>query len=131
MLRPFLAVALLTAATAVAQPDVTGERLLNASKEPANWLMYGGDYASTRYSRLTQLTPANVKNLQLKWVYQSPMAGSWEPTPLVVDGVMYVTQRPNDVQAIDAATGRVFWTYRYNGSADPKVCCGANNRGLA
>src|SRR4051812_13718222 len=125
-----LAGALLTA-TAAGQTEISNERLLNAAKEPANWLMYGSDYASNRYSRLAQITPANVTNLNLKWVYQSPVAGSWEATPLVVEGVMYITQRPNDVFALDAATGRVFWIFRYNSSADPKVCCGANNRGLA
>ncbi len=111
--------------------QVNHERLLNSAKEPRNWLMYGGDYSSHRYSELTQLTPANAKNLHLAWVYQSPVAGSWEPTPLVVDGIMYLTQRPNDVVALDAATGRVFWMYRYSNSADIAVCCGANNRGLA
>src|SRR5262245_17509537 len=96
LIRTALALTLL-ASSASAQPEVTSERLLNAAKEPANWLMYGGDYSSRRYSGLTQITPANVKSLTLKWVYQSPVAGSWEPTPLVVDGVMYLTQRPNDV----------------------------------
>ena len=75
-----------------AQTPVPYERLLNAAKEPQNWLMYGGDYSSHHYSRLTQITPANVKNLNLAWVYQSPTSGSWEATPLVVDGIMYLTQ---------------------------------------
>ena len=72
-----------------------------------------------------------MKNLNLAWAYQSPNTGSWQPTPLVVDGIMYLTQRPNDVIALDAVTGRVFWIYRYNNSADLAVCCGSNNRGLA
>src|ERR1700745_3140007 len=114
-----------------AQSTVGYERLLNAAKEPQNWLIYGNDYNSNRYSRLTQITPANVKNLNLAWVYQSATAGSWEATPLVVDGIMYVTQRPNDVVALDAVTGRVFWMYRYNNASEIGVCCGANNRGLA
>ena len=114
-----------------AQTPVPYERLLNAAKEPQNWLMYGGDYSSNHYSRLTQITPANVKNLNLAWVYQSPTTGSWQATPLVVDGIMYLTQRPNEVVAMDAATGRVFWIYRYTNAADVAVCCGANNRGLA
>ena len=98
--------------------------------QSANWTTYNGDHASHRYSTLAKITPANVKNLALSWVYQSPVAGSWEATPLVLDGVMYITQRPNDVVALDAATGRVFWSYRYNNQEDPRVCCGANNRGL-
>ena len=114
-----------------AQTPVGFERLLNAAKEPQNWLIYGGDYFSNRYSRLTQLTPANVKNLNLAWAYQSAAAGSWESTPLVADGIMYLTQRPNDVVALDAATVRVFWIYHYNNGAQLRVCCGANNRGLA
>jgi glucose dehydrogenase len=57
--------------------------------------------------------------------------GAWQSNPLVVDGIMYVTQRPNDVVALDAKTGRVFWLYRYTPSPDARVCCGANNRGVA
>jgi alcohol dehydrogenase (cytochrome c) len=113
------------------QSVVGNDRLLNAAKEPQNWLTYGGDYFSHHFSPLTQITPANVKGLNLAWVYQSAVAGSWESTPLVVDGIMYVTQRPNDVVALDAATGRVFWIYHYNNAASVTVCCGANNRGLA
>jgi alcohol dehydrogenase (cytochrome c) len=124
-----LALALLFVSNGAAQ--VPYERLLNSAKEPQNWLMYGGDYFSNRYSRLAQLTPLNVKNLKLSWVYQSSAAGSWQATPLVVDGIMYVTQRPNEVVALDATTGRVFWIYRYNNSPDLRVCCGSNNRGLA
>jgi len=114
-----------------AQSPVAAERLLNSVKEPQNWLMYGADYSSQRYSGLTQITPANVKNLSMVWAYQSAAAGSWQSTPLVVDGTMYLTQRPNDVVALDAVTGRVFWIYRYNNSPELGVCCGANNRGLA
>src|SRR5580704_8304566 len=113
------------------QSVVGNDRLLNAAKEPQNWLTYGGDYFSHHFSPLTQITPANVKGLNLAWVYQSAVAGSWESTPLVVDGIMYVTQRPNDVVALDAATGRVFWIYHYNNAPKVTVCCGANNRGLA
>ena len=113
-----------------AQTSVAYERLLNAAKEPHNYLTYGGDYFSTRYSQLTQITPANVKTLNLAWAYQAPVSGSWQPTPLVVDGVMYLTQRPNDVVALDAATGRVFWVYRYTNES-VIACCGSNNRGVA
>ncbi|MCM3878914.1 MAG: PQQ-dependent dehydrogenase, methanol/ethanol family [Vicinamibacterales bacterium] len=114
-----------------AQVPAGSERLLNAAKEPQNWMTYGGDYFSNRYSGLTQITPANVKSLNLAWAYQSPTTGSWQATPLVVDGIMYLTQRPNDVVALDAVTGRVFWMYRYTNANEIGVCCGANNRGLA
>ena len=110
---------------------MTSQRLAAAANEPQNWLTYSGNYSSTRYSPLTQITPANVKNLKLQWVYQSPVAGNWQTTPLVVDGIMYITQRLNDVVALDATTGRAFWIYRYTPAQDRIVCCGANNRGLA
>ena len=67
----------------------------------------------------------------MKWVLQNQVFGAWQSTPLVVDGVMYVTQRPNDVLAVDAQTGRAFWQYRYTVSPDARVCCGSNNRGVA
>ena len=111
--------------------QVTSERLLASQKEPQNWLTYSGSYASHRHSLLNQITPANVRNLKLQWVYQAPVAGNWQTTPLVVDGIMYLTQRLNDVVALDAVTGRAFWVYRYTPAADRVVCCGANNRGLA
>jgi alcohol dehydrogenase (cytochrome c) len=111
--------------------QVTSQRLVDAAKEPQNWLIYSGGYASQRYSALDQITAANVKNLKLQWVYQAPVAGNWQTTPLVVDGVMYLTQRPNDVVALDPATGRAFWVYRYTPDRNRIVCCGANNRGVA
>ena len=111
--------------------QVTSERLLNASKEPQNWLTYSGSYMSQRHSPLTQLTPANVKNLEQKWVFQAESLQKFEATPLVVDGIMYVTQPTNDVVALDAKTGRIFWIYRYAISPNARPCCGAINRGLA
>jgi alcohol dehydrogenase (cytochrome c) len=127
---PIIAFAWLAAAAA-ATAQVTPERLRRASDEPQNWLTYSGGYASQRHTLLREIDPANVKNLELKWVLPNQVFGAWQATPLVVDGVMYVTQRPNDVLAIDAKTGRVFWQYRYAVSPEARVCCGANNRGLA
>jgi alcohol dehydrogenase (cytochrome c) len=127
-------IALLTALIALSialDAQVTPDRLLRAAQEPQNWLTYSGGYASQRYSLLTQLNPGNVRNLELKWILPNQVFGAWQSTPLVVDGIMYVTQRPNDVLAVDAKTGRVFWQYRYTVSPDARVCCGANNRGVA
>lgn len=111
--------------------QVAADRLLQAGREPQNWLTYSGGYESHRYSQLDQVTPANVKNLELKWVFQAQSLEKFTATPLVVDGVMYVTQAPNDVVALDAKTGRVFWVYRYVPSTESKLCCAAVNRGLA
>src|SRR5258705_1530426 len=113
------------------QAQVGYDRLLNAAKEPRNWLVYSGGDFSNRYSPLTQLTPANARNLELSWMYQAAVAGNWQTTPLVVDGVMYLTQRPNDVVALDPKTGRVYWIYRHTLDPTQIVCCGANNRRLA
>ena len=110
---------------------VTYERILKAAAEPQNWLTYGGTYMSQRFSGLNQITPSNVANLESKWVVQNQVFGAWQSNPLIVDGMMYVTQRPNDVMAIDAKTGKMFWLYRYTPSPDARVCCGANNRGVA
>src|SRR5258708_31099983 len=82
--------------------QVRDERLLHASDEPQNWLTYSGSYASQRYSALQQISATNVKNLELKWVFQAQSLQKFESTPLVVDGVMYLTQSPNDVVALDA-----------------------------
>lgn len=114
------------------QAQVDFERLKQATEEPHNWLTYSGNYSSDRYSDLDQITPENIAGLQQRWVYQTGVFGlSWESTPLVVDGVMYLTQRPNDVVALDARTGRVFWIYRYPTPSNHNACCGSNNRGVA
>jgi alcohol dehydrogenase (cytochrome c) len=107
------------------------DRLLKAADEPHNWLTYSGDYSSRRFSRLDQITSANVANLELKWVFQAQSLEKFAATPLVVDGVMYLTQANNHVVALDAKTGRVFWIYQYPSSPDLRLCCGSVNRGLA
>lgn len=75
-----------------------------------NWLSYNGDYSGRRYSSLTQITPANIKKLRAAWVFHSSHAGTLEATPVVVDGVMYLTAS-NNAYALDAANGRILWHY--------------------
>jgi alcohol dehydrogenase (cytochrome c) len=125
------AVFLLLLSTPALPAQVTFDRILNAAKEPQNWLTYSGAFGSQRHSSLSQVTPANVKNLELQWQYQVRSLEKFEATPLVVDGIMYIVQPPNDVMAMDAATGRIFWIYSYNPSSDARPCCGRVNRGLA
>ncbi len=110
---------------------VTAERLLNAEDEPQNWLMYSGQYHSQRHSRLTQIDKDTVGGLRVKWVHQLATLADVETTPLVVDGVMYLTQSPSNVIALDAATGRPFWTYEHQLPETLSVCCGRQNRGVA
>jgi len=127
-----LAIVLLVASSAAfAQVNVPFDRILDAGKEPGNWLTYGGNYAGHRYSTLDQLTPANVKNLKPAWVYQAKDPGKWECTPIVVDGVLYITERPNVITALDGHTGRPIWNYRRKMAEDVAGCCGPVNRGLA
>lgn len=132
-LAPVVASALLAllAAVTVCGAQVSADRLAHASDEPANWLTYSGSYMSQRHSTLDQITPANVADLELKWVFQAQSLQTFEATPLVVDGIMYITQAPNDVVALDARSGRIFWTYHYPVAEKVMVCCGQVNRGLA
>ena len=120
---------LICAAPLTAQ--VSYEQILNAADTPENWLTYNGGYSSQRYSSLTQVTPANVAELELKWMLQDHVFGAWQSNPIVADGIMYITQRPNDIMAVDAVTGSVFWQYRHTNDDETRVCCGANNRGVA
>jgi len=110
--------------------DVPFARILKP--EPQNWLSYSGGTMSQRHSALTQITPANAKDLTLKWVFQTRTLDKQENTPLVVDGVMYTIQSPNDVIALDAATGKTIWIYLHKpapGTVNP--CCGNLTRGVA
>src|SRR4051812_47765436 len=112
--------------------SVSFDRILHASREPQNWLTYSGGYASQRYSELTQLTPHNVNGLKLRWTLPSRDRNAHEEvTPLVVDGVMYTTQRVNDVIALDAATGKTIWTSLHNPDPAARTCCAQMPRGLA
>jgi len=130
----FLAFAAAGAALHAQQP-VTFDRILRASQEPQNWLTYSGNLSGHRHTLLTEITPANVKNLELQWVFQTRTpaepAEKFEATPLVVNGVMYTVMAPNHVVALDAATGRMFWMYSPRLSPLARVCCGRVNRGLA
>ena len=130
-----LALTVLAMSVVRAQQPVTFDRILRANDEPQNWLTYSGSLAGQRYTRLTQITPANVRRLELRWVFQTRTpaepAEKFEATPLVVDGVMYTVMAPNHVVALDAATGRMFWMYSPRLSPLARVCCGRVNRGLA
>jgi alcohol dehydrogenase (cytochrome c) len=112
--------------------DVPFSRLLKSNQEPQNWMTYGGNLSSQRHSGLKQITTGNAKDLELKWVFQAKSLEKHEATPLVVDGVMYSIQSPNDIIALDAVTGKTIWTYGHRvaqGTKNP--CCGNLTRGVA
>ena len=116
--------------------DVDDDRIIQASdQEPGSWLSYGQDYKEQRFSHLTQINPSNIGELGLTWFKTiGDESQRMQGTPLVIDGVMYVTNGWSVVWALEASTGQEIWSY------DPKVdrtymrlaCCGpAHNRGVA
>jgi alcohol dehydrogenase (cytochrome c) len=120
--------------TAKRLPALGFDRILHADREPQNWLTYSGNVRGHRHSLLDQITPMNVRNLELAWIWQAQVnVGVFEATPLVVDGVLYTVQPPNDVVALNASTGRVLWTYPYRPLPRARASGGGGepNRGLA
>jgi alcohol dehydrogenase (cytochrome c) len=108
---------------------VSNRDLLNP--DPRNWLTYSGNYQAHRHSGLKEITAANADRLELKWTLQTKVLEKFETTPLVIDGIMYITVPPNDVYALDANTGVKLWEYRRRMPPKAQVCCGQVNRGLA
>ena len=126
----------------VAPPVVAGvnyERILNAREEPQNWLTYYGAYNGQRYSPLDQINTENVKRLLPAWVFQAGTTGliagastySFEATPIVVDGIMFLSGWDGWVWALDAKTGTEIWRYKHAVPFDVSLCCGNVNRGVA
>ncbi|HEX3833136.1 MAG TPA: PQQ-dependent dehydrogenase, methanol/ethanol family, partial [Solirubrobacteraceae bacterium] len=116
------------------------DRILKAREaEPHNWITYYGGYDGQRYSLLDQINASNVKNLTPAWVFQAGTVGmqsgagtySMEASPIVVDGVMYLTGYDGWVWAINAATGQELWRYKHASPYDISLCCGNVNRGCA
>jgi alcohol dehydrogenase (cytochrome c) len=126
-----LSVALLLAASFAARAQVSESRLAAASREPQNWLTYSGTYNGWRYSSLGQIDTSNVDHLAVQWVFQTDGQGKFETTPLVIDGVMYITAQDDRGYAVDARTGRVIWIYRRTLPDKMRICCGHVNRGFA
>jgi alcohol dehydrogenase (cytochrome c) len=125
--------ALVAASTfvAAAQQGITTKDLLAGLDNPTRWLTYSGDYSGRRHSPLTQITPANAGLLSAQWTFQTGVAGKFEATPLVIDGILYVTGPQNHAWAIDGKTGRQLWRYQRPVPADVRACCGLVNRGFA
>jgi len=113
------------------QAQVTNSQLLRASETPSNWLQYAATYDGHRYSSLSQINRENVSQLTAQWVFQTPEPGFFENSPLVVDGIMYVTAPEDLAFALDARTGRKLWTYKRALPEKIRACCGHTNRGFA
>jgi quinohemoprotein ethanol dehydrogenase len=113
--------------------NVTDERLRHADQDPGNWLTHGGNWQELRYSRLTAINASNVAALKPAWSVEFDTNRGQEATPLVVDGVMYVSTAWSKVYALDAATGRQLWFYdpKVPGPTGAHACCDVVNRGVA
>lgn len=118
------------AATLGAQ-EITNRDLLAGFSDPTRWLSIYGDYSGQHHSPLTQITPANAANLAPQWTFQTGVIGNFEATPIVLDGVLYVTGALNNAWAVNARTGERIWSYRRALPEGLKVCCGPVNRGFA
>jgi PQQ-dependent dehydrogenase (methanol/ethanol family) len=118
-------------AIADATRGINSERI--SSQTDHNWLSYGRDYHEQRFSRLSQVNDGNVDRLGMAWYFDTNYSRGLEATPIIVDGVMFVTGNWSEVYALNAITGELIWHY------DPKVpkqwgkmaCCDVVNRGVA
>jgi alcohol dehydrogenase (cytochrome c) len=119
------------AAAGLNAQDITGKDILAGFADPSKWLTVYGDYSGARHSPVTQITPANVAQIAPVWTFQSGVTGNFETTPLVLNGVLYVTGANNNAWALDGKTGKPLWSYRRQLPQGMKVCCGPVNRGFA
>lgn len=113
-----------------ANVTVGDQQLLNAEKDRDNWMLYGRTYDNQRFSPLTQINQKNVSRLIPVAIIQTGIAKTFEATPIVVNGVMYVVTAGDEVQAYEAATGEPLWSYTPTLKFS-NLCCGPEARGVA
>src|ERR1700736_6322862 len=111
------------------------DELNKMSQNPKDWVMPAGDYANTRYSKLNQITAANVGKLQVAWTFSTGVLRGHEGGPLIIGNMMYVhTPFPNKVYALDLSNeSKIVWKYepKQDPNVIPVMCCDTVNRGLA
>jgi alcohol dehydrogenase (cytochrome c) len=110
---------------------VTQEQLSAAASDSTNFLHTNGNYDQTRYFPGKQIDITNVGKLHPAWIFQTEVKESLETTPIVVNGVMYVTTSFSHVYALNAKTGEQYWHYKHKMGPITTYCCGPNNRGVA
>jgi alcohol dehydrogenase (cytochrome c) len=98
-------------ATGCALAQVPYQRIVGADSNPSTWVTSSGNYQAQRFSQLDQINRQNVSQLKLTWVYQMQNSGIVETSPIVSDGVMYITEPSSTATALDLHTGRPLWTY--------------------
>lgn len=117
--------------TSAPAKEVTQEQLSAAASDAKNFLHTNGNYDQTRYYPGKDINTGNVAKLRPAWIFQTEVKESLETTPIVVDGVMYITTSFNHVYAINAKTGEEYWHYKHKMGPITTYCCGPNNRGVA
>src|SRR5258708_8059600 len=118
------------AATAAITP-VSQQQLSNAHKDGTNFLHTNGNYEQTRFYPNAQINRGNVSHLHPAWIFSTEVKESLETSPIIVNGVMYVTTSYSHVYALDAKTGAEIWHYKPKLGPVTTFCCGPNNRGVA
>ena len=110
---------------------VTQDMLTRAGSDGTNFLHTNGDYSQLRYYPNKQINPSNVERLHPAWIFQTDVKELMETTPIIVNGVMFVTTSFSHVYALDARTGEEIWHYARKLGPITTFCCGPNNRGVA
>ena len=110
---------------------VTQDQLSGAASDRSNFLHTNGNYDQTRYYPGKQINTSNVGKLHPAWIFQTEVKELLETTPIVVNGVMYVTTSFDHVYALNAKTGEQYWHYKHKMGPITTYCCGPNNRGVA
>jgi glucose dehydrogenase len=110
---------------------VTQDLLSRAGADATNFLHTNGDYGQLRYYPNQQINPSNVGHLHPAWIFQTDLRESTETTPIVINGVMFVTTSFSQVYALDSRTGAEIWHYVRKLDPITTFCCGPNNRGVA
>ena len=113
--------------------NVDGARIIAADDDPGNWMTHGRTYSEQRFSPLNKINVENVSGLGLAWYYNLDTDRGQEATPIVVDGVMYVSTAWSKVKALNASNGELIWAYdpQVPGQKAVEVCCDVVNRGVA
>ena len=131
-LKLFISALLLTPLSAlfISISYASEEIKTNTGQENTDWAYYGYDHTNQRFSPLTEINTTNVKNLQLAWQYKTGKLATFQTSPIIIKGVMYITTPFNDVIALDATTGKEIWRYHHQ-LQGKNFCCGPANRGPA
>ncbi len=111
--------------------NVTQDLLNRAGTDGNNFLQTNGNYAQSRFYPNQQINTSNVSHLHPAWIFQTDVKESLETSPIIVNGVMYVTTSFDHVYALNALTGEQIWHYKHNMGPITTYCCGPNNRGVA